>query len=403
MKELIAPLAGLLVVLAFTAISAHAKKPNKPHTVSADDSVRLEKAIMLLDGGMAEAAMTDFEALAKIYPKNNTIKLYKGIALMGMKKYKEAEKIFKPLTVSDNDISPMAYAYCSYCYAGMGDEKRRFKILETGVNWHRSGELNYLMGMYYIDQKEYSDALNYFARALRYNPMMYQNYIEAGLIALEIMDMRVWGMLWVETGLLLQPYNDDYLMAVGDTMHQCFEESIHTDTDGKTQVIYFLPDQNIGIVEYKDKNKRKRKCLDFESIYQACACKALRKLTANDRTISASIADMARLRKGIVDIYFADTGNLYGKAMLLPEYQKRIIDAGHWEAYNYFLFSKALPDEFTAWHNENAESLAAFLNWLDENPLLLGREGTVSYHDIYSDYRDIDQLETIDIQQRLIQ
>ncbi|MDE5656214.1 MAG: hypothetical protein K2I19_03970, partial [Muribaculaceae bacterium] len=71
--------------------------------------------------------------------------------------------------------------------------------------------------------------------------------------------------------------------------------------------------------------------------------------------------------------------------------------------YNYFLFSKALPDEFTAWHNENVESLAAFLNWLDENPLLLGREGTVSYHDIYSDYRDIDQLETIDIQQRLIQ
>nr|WP_294796507.1 hypothetical protein [uncultured Mucilaginibacter sp.] len=54
---------------------------------------------------------------------------------------------------------------------------------------------------------------------------------------------------------------------------------------------------------------------------------------------------------------------------LLFDYQKTIKDAGHLDAYNYWIVSQADTDKFTAWQTANKDKWGAFVTWFTANPL----------------------------------
>jgi hypothetical protein len=55
----------------------------------------------------------------------------------------------------------------------------------------------------------------------------------------------------------------------------------------------------------------------------------------------------------------------------LMGWQESIIAAGHFDAYNYWLFQSARPDEFNQWAKEHQAQYQAWLDWLAKNKFMV--------------------------------
>ena len=88
--------------------------------------------------------------------------------------------------------------------------------------------------------------------------------------------------------------------------------------------------------------------------------------------------------------------------MYLLEFQKRIIDAGHWDAYNYFLFSPCYPEEFEKWFETHDKELEKFVNWFNNTGYRLGDGRSVDYIQIFNSYRPLNIIESLMIQSELL-
>ena len=65
-------------------------------------------------------------------------------------------------------------------------------------------------------------------------------------------------------------------------------------------------------------------------------------------------------------------------------WQKNIQQAGHWEAYNYWLLRKSDPVVFDQWLQFHRYDLGAFLNWIEANHLRLGINNKLSRKSFYA-------------------
>jgi len=57
----------------------------------------------------------------------------------------------------------------------------------------------------------------------------------------------------------------------------------------------------------------------------------------------------------------------------LTRRQQAIIAAGHFDAYNYWLFQNARPDEFTQWVGDHQPEFQAWRDWQDKNKFTIER------------------------------
>jgi hypothetical protein len=55
----------------------------------------------------------------------------------------------------------------------------------------------------------------------------------------------------------------------------------------------------------------------------------------------------------------------------LIRWQQAVITAGHFEAYNYWLFQSARPDEFSQWRAQHQTQYQAWLDWQNRNKFMV--------------------------------
>ena len=83
-----------------------------------------------------------------------------------------------------------------------------------------------------------------------------------------------------------------------------------------------------------------------------------------------NIATLYKVRDKFITMYY-EKGYDKTYPNILFAYNKAVMDAGHSEAYNYWLFQLGNEDEFDAWHSKNTEKWDAFTKWFDTNPLVV--------------------------------
>ena len=84
--------------------------------------------------------------------------------------------------------------------------------------------------------------------------------------------------------------------------------------------------------------------------------------------VSIDINSLDRIRKNFVETYY-ETGNNKKYPNILFEYQKRILNAGHLEAYNHWILMKGAEDDFEKWHSENKDKWDNFIKWFTDNKI----------------------------------
>ena len=76
------------------------------------------------------------------------------------------------------------------------------------------------------------------------------------------------------------------------------------------------------------------------------------------------------VRTNFRENYYANDNHVEHPNALF-EYQKTIQEAGHFEAYNYWLLSQGAADEFGVWKEANEDAWTAFIDWFGPNPIEL--------------------------------
>jgi len=82
-----------------------------------------------------------------------------------------------------------------------------------------------------------------------------------------------------------------------------------------------------------------------------------------------SLASLYEIKKAFLEFWWQPEGLHAYHDVRLFEWLRQLRDAGHLEAYTYWLYGPAFPDEFFAWRDGHQAALDACLEWLDKNPL----------------------------------
>ena len=83
---------------------------------------------------------------------------------------------------------------------------------------------------------------------------------------------------------------------------------------------------------------------------------------------SVDLKSLSSLRSTFVDFYF-DNNHQEIYPNVLFDFQKKIKEFGHMEAYNYWVLMMGDEEGFAAWHEENGEKWDNFIEWFSENPI----------------------------------
>ena len=108
--------------------------------------------------------------------------------------------------------------------------------------------------------------------------------------------------------------------------------------------------------------------IPFELLYELEILKspAIDKLKSEKRD-TITITDFIEIRKVAANAY-KDWENRYPNYLF--EYQKKVIDAGYFEAYTMDLFKDVYADEYKTYiaKEENQKTLDAYKAWMTKNP-----------------------------------
>lgn len=386
----------LIAVLSYTAASA--QNSDKNQVLSEQDCRTLKNAIHLVNGNMAEAALVDFDNLIKRYPDNYLVQYERLYALYSLGRYADITKE-APMLLSNSKVEDTAFQLCGNAFDMMGNSEEARRIYQLGIeHFPNSGSLYLELGNLDWMRDEYASALPYYLQGIDVDPNFASNYFRAAIISFAIEEAKIWGLIYAETEILLAPNNEERHDYMAKAIRNCYVENIKCQAIGDKweASVKLVPARNIqfdkdnGII-----------LVDFTGVYETCVTTSITKyFSALRKEFKGSIADMTELRKGILETYMKTAGDIYGKAMYLLPFQKNVIDAGHWEAYNYFLLGPAATDEFNAWYECNSEKLDKFIKWYnqDDNRFQLGDGKSVGQLDIFSDYKSTDLMKALELQ-----
>lgn len=76
------------------------------------------------------------------------------------------------------------------------------------------------------------------------------------------------------------------------------------------------------------------------------------------------------MRSKFVDIYFEGKHN-EKTPLAIFDFHKKIKEAGHFEAYNYWLLSYGNMEEFNSWLKENKDEFGLFISWMKNNLIVV--------------------------------
>ncbi len=361
----------------------------------------LQNCIVMMDNGMAEAAMDGLNALADEYPNNYVVQYERMYALYMLGKYDEVARTAKKL-LKHEEATALVYHIYGNALDNIGKPNKARKAYLDGLKrFPDAGMLCLELGIIDVRENKYDEAIKRFEEGILASPAFASNYFRAAQLYFASENHKIWALVYGEAEALLAPgqAHRQAEMAAGirDTWMSAL--TFENRSDSVSAKVSFVPSRQVmldttGGTSY----------LGFDGVFEGCAVVAAQKLVGQIHPFIGSIEQLTALRGGILETYFELTDNLYGNSMYLFPFQKSVMEAGHWEAYNYYLFRNVCPEEFEAWgkNQDNSDKLSAFIQWYKSSPFNLDAERSVSRLTVFRDFRKLNFMEALTIQAALL-
>ena len=317
------------------------------------------EALTLMDAGKFEESITLLKKAAKLDPDNANYPYETAYAHYAMADYKGASKLLKK-AIGKDGVTDKHYQLLGNCEDMMGDPEKAFDAYNAGLAvFPNSGIIHLEKGNMFLARDQADQALPYYEKGIELDPEFPSNYYRAALIYLASTE-EVWGMLYGEIFMNLER-NSARTAEISKLLYDTYTSEIKILGDTSYSVSFSQSMTfNINSMEDLKNFKLPFGALVYEPILMMSLLEA--------KTIDINSLDVIRTTF-LKNYYAGDHDTKYPNALF--DYQKKVEDAGHLEAYNHWILMQGDVEAFEAWQAENEDKLDAFIEWFNPNGLVL--------------------------------
>lgn len=311
------------------------------------------QAIELMDNGKVDESIKLLEEAQALDPSSFTYPYEIAYAKYLQKDYKEAIKILEKLS-SHKDVKAHLYQLLGNSYDNIGKSEKAIQTYEAGLKkFPNSGNLYLEMGIMHMSAKDYNKAISYYEKGIELDPAFPSNYYWAAKLYCSSTE-EVWGMIYGEIFMNLER-NSKRTEEISKLLYDVYKREIKFISDTSFSVSF---SQNATMM-VSDPKKMK---LPFGvGVYEMVLMTSI----VGEKSIDLNSLD--GIRKRFLENYYK-AGNNKDYPNALFEYQNKVMNAGHMEAYNHWILMKGDPAAFSAWQKENTAKWDSFINWFKLNP-----------------------------------
>lgn len=315
-------------------------------------------AVKQVQENKLDEAVRSLEEAKKLSPKDISIDYDIAYVRFVQGKYQAAIDILLPICKTHKDVKDYYFQQLIICYTLQKQQTEALKMLEIGLKkFPESGRLHFERGNVDAAKKDYLAALVHYEKGILVEPTYPDNYYWASRIYF-LTNEEIWGMFYAEIFRNLES-NSSRSDEISKRMYEIYRREIQFPTDSTCAVSF-----SEAAATYDPKVNSKMPVLPITYC-------ALAKQAANDaRRVDLRGLDYIRMYF-IMTFIKTDFYEQYTNPLF--EYQKQIQEAGHLEAYNYWLLSQGDMPAFGSWLKSNKEKWDAFVAWFNANPMPLSK------------------------------
>ena len=341
-----------ICLLLMTAQLSYAQSNKEAALAKAKEAIRIEDS-----EGKFDEALKLLDEARKLDPENINYPYEMAYAHISKKEYQQAEVLLK-LLLTHKNVRPDVFQQLGNVYDYLGLPDKALETYQKGLkDFPTSGPLYLEMGNVKLNQKKYAEALPYYEKGIQSDPKFPSNYYWASRIYCSSTE-EVWGMVYGEIFMNLER-NSERTAEISKLLFDTYKSEITFNGDTASSVSF---SKNIYISTDDLEDKKNIKLPFGVGCYEIAL--ALSIIGETQINLSA----LNRIRNNFIITYFKkDFPEKYPN--ILFDYQKKIKDAGHIEAYNYWILMKGDENEFDRWHANNEVLWDSFIKWFKDNPL----------------------------------
>lgn len=318
-----------------------------------------QEAIKLMDNGKLDESIELLKEAQKLDPERFDYPYELAYAHYLKEDYKSAIKILEQ-NINHKDVTERLFQLLGNSYDVLGKFEKAFESYDAGLKKFPNSGMIYLeKGNVYWNKKEYGKALTFYEKGIEVDPKFPSNYFRATKVYCSSSE-EVWGMIYGELFMNLER-NSKRTSEISKLLFDTYKNEIKFSSDTSFSVS-FSKNSTMNVSDLKDPNKIK---LPFGiGVYEPTLMSAILSVKTID------INSLVNIRSIFVDQYFKN-GHDKTYPNVLFNYQKKVKDAGHIEAYNYWILMKGDEPGFEKWKSENKGKWESFINWFGSNGLKL--------------------------------
>lgn len=325
------------------------------------------KAVELMDEGKINEAIIQLEEAIKLNPKNSDYYYEIALGYYRLGEYRECLGILDALMKKKQPVGRY-YQLIGNCLSKLNKNEEAILTYEEGLNkFPDAAYLMYELGLAHLNKNKFSQAIIYFENGIKADPSYSLNYYWAAKMYLNS-EQDAWGIMYGEAFMNIER-GTNRTEEMSKLIYDKYKSDTHFLEENKISISF----SNITPIAFEDIRKYD---LPFESrIFEPLLLKSLN----GEKEIS--IASLNRIRERFLDLYFNEKFDLiYNQPVL--NFQQKVKNLGHFEAYNYWLFLKGNDPEFRKWLSENDEKWEQFINWFQLNPMDVTKKNFLSKENI---------------------
>lgn len=326
------------------------------------------EAIRLMDDGFHDKSIELLKESIEINPDKIFYWYELGLAYYKKEDFKEAVKTFKKIS-KHKDIFDQVYQMLGNAYDINGQRDKAIETYEKGMKEFPNSGLCYLeRSIIHMSENEFNEAVATLEQGVSADPMYSSCYYWLAKLFLEYTEEEVWGMIYGELFMHLEP-NTHRSQEISRLLYNTYKNEI--TFNGDSSKVSFSKTKNINIqLSEKDMDNPENMIKLLQKAMKQSFGSGVYEPTLILSLIGKeeiNLATLNEIRSHFIDLYMKEEYEDF--PIVLFDFQKKIKDAGHFEAYNYWLLLYGNEEEFDTWlsDEENTEKLRQYTQWYNEN------------------------------------
>lgn len=315
-------------------------------------------AVELMDKGKVDESINLLEESIKLDPDSFVYQYELAYAKYLKNDFKSSIEILNKIE-NHKESNDLLYQLLGNSYDNISNPKKAIETYEKGLKkFPNSGPLYLELGIMQLGAKKYDKALDYFEKGIQNAPNFSSNYYRASLLYLNSSE-EVWGMIYGELFMNLER-NSKRTAEISKLLFETYKSEIQFKSDS-TMNVSFAQNMELDLKSASPKLPFANMVYEFGLVMSIVGEKSI------------NLSSLNNIRHNFLNFYYDKN---YDKEYpnSLFAFQKKVKEAGHLEAYNYWILMKGDEEEFSKWKSKNVMKWENFVIWFEKNKLELSKE-----------------------------